>query len=399
MKEQRIQPPAEPAPAPRAPPVSAPAVPPRPAGSLSRLRHRIVALSFALVVVIPGLACTLYLTLWAAEQYHAEAAFSVRSTESGSAFSALAAFTHLSGSSVPDGAVLYDYIRSAELMREVDAEIGLDTVFNRAPRDIVFSLRRDRSLEDKLDYWNRMVRVDLDTTTNILYLRVLSFAPEDSVAIARSVIRHSDALVNHLNVQMQMDATVYAEQDLRDAEEALDRLRVTIQAFRDDNRIIDPESTVASQIGVLSALQAELAQALVDKATITPTVTGATDPRLENIDRRAAAIRQQIDQEQARVNSPTGGAPPLSRVMGRYEELRVDLNFAQQAYTTAMAQLQVARAEARRQTRYLATHVRPSLAQDGLYPGRFLLSAVCVLGLFAVWAVAVLVFYNIRDRR
>ena len=75
-------------------------------------------------------------------------------------------------------------------------------------------------------------------------------------------------------------------------------------------------------------------------------------------------------------------------MVGRYEELAVDLEFANTAYTQALAGLAAARAEARRQSRYLAPHVRPTLATTALYPRRALLAGLTGLFLLLGWGVA-----------
>ena len=89
----------------------------------------------------------------------------------------------------------------------------------------------------------------------------------------------------------------------------------------------------------------------------------------------------------------------LSEVVGDFEALKVDLEFASQAYTQALANLTAARAEARRQSRYLAPHVRPTLATTALYPRRFLLAGLAGLFLLIGWGVLMLVYYNVRDSR
>lgn len=56
-------------------------------------------------------------------------------------------------------------------------------------------------------------------------------------------------------------------------------------------------------------------------------------------------------------------------------------------------------AEAQRQSRYLATHVAPTLAESSRYPEREMILGITVLFLFLGWAVIVLVAYSIRDSR
>jgi capsular polysaccharide transport system permease protein len=89
----------------------------------------------------------------------------------------------------------------------------------------------------------------------------------------------------------------------------------------------------------------------------------------------------------------------LPEIIGAYEEQLVDLEFASTAYTQALANLAAARAEARRQSRYLAPHVEPTRAEQALYPRRGLLAGLTGLFLLLGWGVVVLIYYNVRDSR
>ncbi|MBP9184609.1 MAG: capsule biosynthesis protein, partial [Fuscovulum sp.] len=86
-------------------------------------------------------------------------------------------------------------------------------------------------------------------------------------------------------------------------------------------------------------------------------------------------------------------------VVAEFEQLTVDREFAEASYQAARAAYDTAQAEARRQSRYLAAHVLPTLAESPRYPERGTLLAVLGGFLLMAWAIAVLIFYSVRDRR
>ena len=86
-------------------------------------------------------------------------------------------------------------------------------------------------------------------------------------------------------------------------------------------------------------------------------------------------------------------------MIGAYEELQVDMEFANTAYTQALGGLSAARAEARRQSRYLAPHIQPTFAESSLYPRRPMLAGLTGLFLVLGWGILMLVYYNVRDNR
>ena len=140
-------------------------------------------------------------------------------------------------------------------------------------------------------------------------------------------------------------------------------MRERLADFRRANRIVDPTADVAGQMGLLNALQAELAQALVERDVLTvlrrrgrPAGDPGQPPHRR--DHRAHRGRALL------ARASTGVAGSLPEVVGRYEELLVDLEFANTAYTQTLAGLAAARAEARRQSRYLAPHVQPTAGRE-----------------------------------
>ena len=405
---------AKPAARPQAKPaVPRPAVAPQPSPAVAsaapaalrarfRFRHLVLVLSFLVCVALPVAATTLYLYTRAADQYHSETDFSVRSAEIGASAAAglLGALTMVGGGSASDTDILFDYIRSQEMVQAIDAKLDLRTIYNRAGplaggRDFYFSLGKAPSIEELTAYWNHMVTVDLDTQGGIIRVQALAFTPEDATAIANAILVESSALVNRLSVQAREDAVRFASEELTEKQAALKLQRGKIADFRRENRLVDPGADVAGQMGLLNALQGELAKAMVERDQLLSFVS-KDDQRVVQADRRIDAIDKRIDAERSTLGT-NGPGTTLTDVVGVYEALKVDLEFAQAAYVQSLAAETAARAEARRQSRYLAPHVVPTSAEESLYPRRALLSGLVLLFLTIGWGILMLVYYNVRD--
>ena len=367
-----------------------------------RPRHWGALAGFLLLVALPFAAAAGYLFNRAADQYHSEVAFSIRSEEVASATAGLlGALTQIGGGTASDPAILYDYIRSQEIVEEVDAELDLRAIWNRPgsdwEQDPVFTLGDDASIEALHRQWLRMVTVSYDTTAGIIDVVARAFAPADAEAIAEAILAQSSALVNALAEQSREDAVRFARDELAEAEAHLGEVRAAIGDFRRAHSLVDPSTDVAGQSGLLNALNAELAQALVERDVLL-SYAGEGDQRVAQANRRIEAITARIEDER-RTLGVTGVAGSLPEVVGRFEELSLDLEFANTAYTQALAGLAAARAEARRQSRYLAPHVRPTLATTSLYPRRMLIAGLVGLFLLLGWGTLMLVYYNVRDSR
>ena len=360
-------------------------------------RHWGFLFTFFLIVLVPVAASIYYLQKIALDQYHSVAAFSIRSEEGGNPFEALSAFTDVSIASAPDSEILHDFVQSQHIVEKLDAKLDLRAMFSPGPEDFIFALNEDATIEDMVDYWRRMVSVWTDGGGAIVNLEVRAFSPEDATAIVSAIVEESTALVNELSQIAQEDAMRFATEDLGEAKERLREIRQKVRKFRSENRIINPEADAESQMGVISALQARLAEILVRRSRLLDYAEEG-DVRAESLDREIRAIRLQIDAERQNVAGNDDSGRSLSTTIGDYEELLVDLKFSEDAYTVALAAAEKARAEARRQSRYAAVHIPPTMAEKSIYPRRWLLAFFVTVAALSVWAILALVYYNIRDR-
>jgi capsular polysaccharide transport system permease protein len=397
-----------PAPAParvRTKPAAAPARPaparrPAPPHTVLRFRHYAGIASFLLLVLLPFAASVWYLYFRAEPEYHSDVSFSIRSEDSGAAAAGiLGAITGISsGGSAAEPDILFEYIRSQEIVETIDREIDLRTIYNRKPEDWVFALGEGKSIEELLSHWRRMVDVSYENHSGVIQVRATAFSPEDAQAITREVLDKSAALVNRLAEQARADAIRYARVDLDEAEAHLRDVRRQMADFRREHQMVDPQADLEGQMGLLGALQQELAKALVERDMLL-TYAEPADQRVQQANRRITAISDRIEDERANLGVPGAKGGEMPQVVGDYEALKVDLEFGSQAYTQALANLSAARAEARRQSRYLAAHVEPTIAESPLYPRRAMLSGLVGLFLLLGWGVALLVYYNVRDNR
>ena len=375
--------------------------PVRPPASPARIerRHRVIALSFLLAVLLPVLISATYLWTRANDQYASYLGFSVRGESTPSAGELLGGLSTLVGgsaSSTTDGEILYKFIRSHDLVERVNQRIDLGAIWSKAEGDPVFSYRGGAEIEDLLDEWSRKVRVYYDN--GMIDVRVLAFTAQDAHEVAQAILDEGTIRINELNDIAREDSLRYARTELDQAVERLKLARQAMTEFRSEYQLVDPSADVQGQMGVVTSLQQQLAEQLVSLGMLRANAQPG-DQRIEQGELRINIIREQIEAERQKFGSATAAGAALSDVVGQYESLAVDRQFAENSYTAALATYDASRAEAARQSRYLAPYVRPTLAQIAEYPERGKLMAILSGFLLVLWTIGVLVFYSLRDRR
>jgi capsular polysaccharide transport system permease protein len=365
-------------------------------------RHWGLLGSFVALVLVPLIATVLYLWIASVDQYASTTGFTVRQEEGGSAsdfLGGLAQFT--GGSASADADILYEFIQSQEIIEKINDQLDLVSIYSgQWPADPLFAIWPSADIEDLIWYWQRVVRISFDQSTGLIELRVLAYSAADAQRIAQAIVAESQNMINELNATARADLMRYAEADLADSVARLKKAREALTEFRTRTRIVDPSADLQGQMGVVNNLQQQLAEALVEFDLLIGTAQ-AGDPRFTQAQRRITVIRERIAQErEAFTHDDVAGLEVgYPALMAEYESLTVDREFAEETYRAALAALDIARDKASRQSRYLATYIRPTRAQSAEYPQRFVLFGLMALFLSMAWAIMALVYYSLRDRR
>lgn len=374
----------------------------RPAAPLARrqLRHWLALLSFIVFVGMPSVGAGVYLMTIAADQYASKVGFSVRREDTNSALEVLGGLTSLSGSSSSDTDILYEFIQSQKLVSDINTQLDLHEIWSGSGGDFVFGLKQDASIEELVAYWNRMVRISYGANSGLIEVEVLAFSARDATLISQTLFEKSSQMINELSDIARQDAIRYAREELDEALERLKDARAVLTLFRNQNQIVDPEIDIQMQSGLLGNLLSQQAEAFIELDLLDSAVSEG-DPRLVQVNRRIAVIENRIREERNKLGVGSAGenGTAFADLLGDYERLVVDREFAENSYVSALANYDAALAEARRKTRYLAAYMQPTEAETPEYPKRLTLLALFSLFLFLIWSVLVLVAYSIRDRR
>lgn len=367
-----------------------------------RKRHFFALASFALLVIAPSLAAVGYLYTRAADQYASTLAFSIRGNEPLPQLGLLGMIAQNVSGGGTDAEIVYEFIRSQQMVEAALVSLPLETMFNRPEDDFVFRLGVDRPIEELVDYWNWITDISFDGATGLVRFEARAFDPEDARRIAEFVLAESTRIVNDLSAQARLDAVSVAKLTLTEAEDRLREARRKVRAFRDVEQAIDPTEDARAALGLMAVLEQSLAETQVERDTQAALI-GPRAPQIARLNQRIESLQKRIDEERSRLGagaaSGDGGERLFSQLLGEYEDLRVEQEFAERAYISTLASYEQAQIEARRQTRYLSPHIAPTLSVEAQHPQRAMIGMAIFVILLVSWSVVLLVVYNIRDRR
>jgi capsular polysaccharide transport system permease protein len=364
-----------------------------------RRRRLWLKLSFIPCVVLPTLLAIVYFMFVAADKYSVEVKFAVRSPSGFAPADLMGMVTGVSssGSTVLDSYIVSDYIESKGMLEKLEERMDLRAVYDNDKADVLMRFDREASKEDFLDYFDWMRSVYFETSSQVITVEVLAFTAEDAQKVAEEILTISEELVNRISEEARHDTVKTAEMEVRRAEVALKSHRVAISAFREKEQDIDPVTSAEARQTLLATLESELALTRAEREALLKSLP-EDSPQVQRRDSKISALVAELESQRLRMASGTPEIDSsLTRRVGIYEELAVDLEFLQRNYVSALASLEAARLEADRQQRYVATFVHSSLPQEPLYPRRELNCLIVFLCAVMGWGILTMVVYVVRE--
>jgi capsular polysaccharide transport system permease protein len=200
---------------------------------------------FFWLVVVPVVLGIIFFGLIATDMFVSEASMTVRTSKGLSSDVSSGSMLSLTPTNT-DSYVVYEYIRSPDILRQLDAEIGIRAHYSNRKADIFTRLSETATDEELLKYYQSVVGVSLDSLTGIIKLKVRAYDPTFAHRLAQKIIKYSEDLVNKMSERSVRDTLLLAQSELERAQALNTKARIKIKEFRLRNSDFNP---VMSSVG------------------------------------------------------------------------------------------------------------------------------------------------------
>ena len=355
------------------------------------------SLLFILMVILPVSAAIAYYGFLASDVYVSESEFVIHSPQKqssggsgGGVVGLLQAAGFSSGSEGAPGAAV-EFASSRDALRAINQGGAFEKAYTR-PSISIFDrfkpLGLRGSFEHLYDYYLGKVSLATDSTTSVSTLTVRAFTPQDAYRFNGELLNLTEHLVDNLNERETQDLVRYSQSDVDIAKARSQRAALALAAYRTRSGVVDPQAQSQAALTLISSLQAQLISSKTELAGIEQ--YAPQNPRIPVLRTQIAAIEGEIKQSLGKVVGDHQSS--LNGTSVEYQRLFLESDFADKQLAGALAQLDQARDEARRQQVYLDRVVQPNLPDAPIEPRRLRdIFAVLVLSLIAFGIVKMLV--------
>lgn len=358
---------------------------------------------FPALILLPTLAVLLYTALIASPMYISASMFAIKATvdssapvETGGHIGYVPGVSPAKG----DSYLVSNYVRSWDLFSKIDQDLHLIGHYSEPERDFLSRLSPEAGQEDILAYWRWLVDLTYDPNTGIIKCRVKAYDPDMAWQINRAVIEHSESLINDMNRRARRDSLDQALIELKLAEERLLKAHSEIREMRKRTAILSPQSETATHHQVISNLEDRAAKTAADLKEAEAYMRDSS-PLVVNLRRQLEALNDQLAVERGKLSGSTESERRdwsyLSEALTRFDDLKLEEEFARQRYSAALSALDNARLRHSLKSRYLVAFEPPLRPDRPRYPKVIKSTMVTFLGAGLILGILSLTVAAIRE--
>ncbi|MBO9669774.1 MAG: hypothetical protein J7485_04575 [Sphingobium sp.] len=351
---------------------------------------------FGIFVAFPTLVAVIYFGFLASDVYISESRYVVRSPDKPSA-SGLGMVLASAGfaSASEEAHAAQSFVESRDALIAINRNGAFEKAYsskNISVFDRFNTLGFGGSFESLYKYYSQRVKIDSDTVTSISTLTVRAYTPEDALRINTQLLDMAEQTINRMNLRGREDMIRFAQVEVEDAQNRARRAGVALAAFRNREGVIDPEVQASTQMEMISKLQDEIIATrtqLNQLRAFTP-----LNPQIPSLENRNATLQREI---RNMMSTLAGGDRSLAMSAVQYQKYFIEQQFADKQLTAALASLQEAQNEARRQQVYVERIASPNKPDSPLEPRRWRgIFATLALGLVG-WGIASMLLAGVKE--
>jgi capsular polysaccharide transport system permease protein len=353
-----------------------------------------------LVAVVASILGAGYYFVWASDRFVSEAHVIIQKTElSGGGTFDLSSLLSGGSSSLnrPDQMILRDHLMSVDMLKALDAKLGLRAHYSDRSRDFISRMWwTDAPMEIFHEHYLGRTSIEFDEYSGVLVIKAQAYDARTAHEIATSLVSEGERFMNLLAHNLAQSQVTFLERQVNVLAERLTQARQALLAFQNRRGMASPQSAAETITAIVSRLQAQRAELETQRSTLQSYLV-PNHPNIVQINQQIASIDRQLALEQGKLAAPAGNT--LNRTVEEYQRLEMQATFALDMYKTALTALEQGRIEATRTLKQMSLVQSPTKPERSMEPRRAYNTVVFLLVALLLAGVMQLLISIIRDHK
>ncbi len=340
---------------------------------IAKRRRRKVLLLFtrlAFFVFLPTFMAGYYYYQVATPMFATKSEFVIQKAESSGAGGLGSLFSGSGLATSQDSITVQSFLTSRDAMIRLDEEVGFKTHFSNPEIDAIQRLPAGASNEEAYRLFKRNVKIGYDPSEGIIKMEVIAADPETSARYSEALIRYAEERVDNLTQRKREDQMQGARDSYADAEAKMLAAQQEVLRLQEQMGVLDAGSEGASIMGQVNGFEVQLLEKQLQLAQLEANAR-PNQARVEGVKGDIARLEDVIASLRAKLTENTGGNGSIAAIQGKLAVAQTNMETRILLMQQALQQLETARIEANKQTRYLELGVKPVAPDEATYPRAF----------------------------
>jgi len=340
---------------------------------IAKRRRRKLALLFtrlAFFVGLPTLLAGYYFYVIATPMYATKSEFVIQQAEAQSGGSLGGLFSGTGFATSQDSIAVQSYLQSRDAMLRLDADLGFKAHFANDGIDPIQRLPDNPTNEQAYRVFSKNVAIGYDPSEGIIKMEVVAASPAVSAEWSSRLIDYAEEQVDNLTQRLRADQMQGAMDSFSGAEEKMMAAQRRVLELQEQLGVLDPTAETGGVMTQITTFEVQLQekrlqlQQLLDNRSPNQARVDGVQGDISRLENLIATLRGQLTDGSGTVSS-------LASISGELRMAEVDLQTRTLLMQQSLQQLETARIEANRQTRYLSLGVSPVPPDEATYPRAF----------------------------
>lgn len=340
---------------------------------IARRRRRKLALLFvrlAFFVGLPTLLAGWYYYFVATPMYATKTEFVIQQAEPASAGNIGGLFSGTAFATSQDSITVQGYLQSRDAMLRLDQDLGFKAHFSQPFIDPIQRLPENASNEQAYKVYQDRVKIGYDPTEGIIKMEVSAADPQTSAAFSEALIAYAEEQVDDLTQRLRKDQMSGARESFEEAEAKMEAAQSRVLELQEQLGVLDPISETSALMSQITNFETQLGEKRLQLQQLLDN-RRPNQARVDGVRGDIARLEALIGDLRSQMTVSGSSNASLARISGQLRMAEVDLQTRTLMMQAALQQLETARIEANRQTRYLSMGVRPVAPDEPTYPKAF----------------------------
>lgn len=354
--------------------------------------------SFMWFVILPSLLFSIYQLFIATERFESQAQVIVQQPDAMATMDASMAL--LSGMGVPTGSsdteLVKAYIYSTDMVQYLNQELDLRGHYSQEFIDYFSTIHENDTREELLAYYQDRVKVIINEKSGVISIYSQGFDSEYAQKLTNKIVERSEWFINSIGHQLANAQLSFVQGEHETIEKQLAQAQTKLLNFQREYNLLDPTAEGVAMQQITYTLEGQIAVKQTELKTA-QTIMSAKAPQVLALQNELNALKTQLKSERNKLAQSGKGEMPVSEILAKFTDYKVQMELAIQAYTSSQISLEKSRIEAYRQIKYLIVVEKATLSQENKYPDVFYNISLFVLLFSLVFGIGKIIISTIQE--